>query len=169
MIRGLILDLDQTLVDTSIAQDARRRRDWSTVYSMIPQFKVYEGVKEALTLAKERNLKIAIVSSSPRSYVVKVLSYHKIPHDVIVGYHDASAPKPSGEPMLQALRLMALKPCEVISFGDKACDMISSRSAGVEFVACLWDPQAYADRYQMKFASRVLNDSTLLKHCISSM
>lgn len=167
MIKGLIFDLDQTLVDSSIALEARRRRDWSTVYSIIPQFKVYDGVKDALSIARSKGLKIAIVSSAPRSYVVKVLSYHNIPYDVIVGYHDASAPKPSGEPVLQALRQMSLNPYEVISFGDKACDMTSSRSVGVDFVACLWDPQAFADRYQMRSASRVLNNSTSLRDCIS--
>ena len=167
MIKGLIFDLDQTLVDSSIALEARRRRDWSTVYSIIPQFKVYDGVKDALSIARSKGLRIAIVSSAPRSYVLKVLSYHNIPYDVIVGYHDASAPKPSGEPMLQALRQMSLNPCEVMSFGDKACDMTSSRAAGVEFVACLWDPQAYADRCQMRTASRVLNNSTSLRGCIS--
>lgn len=167
MIKGLIFDLDQTLVDSSLALAARRRRDWSTVYSIIPQFKVYDGVKDALSIARSKGLRIAIVSSAPRSYVLKVLSYHNIPYDVIVGYHDASAPKPSGEPMLQALRQMSLNPCEVMSFGDKACDMTSSRAAGVEFVACLWDPQAYADRCQMRTASRVLNNSTSLRGCIS--
>ena len=167
MIKGLIFDLDQTLVDSSIALEARRRRDWSTVYSIIPQFKVYDGVKDALSIARSKGLKIAIVSSAPRSYVVKVLSYHNIPYDVIVGYHDASAPKPSGEPMLQALRQMSLNPCEVLSFGDKACDMTSSRSVGVDFVACLWDPQAFADRYQMRCAYKALNDSSSLKDCIS--
>ena len=167
MIKGLIFDLDQTLVDSSLALAARRRRDWSTVYSIIPQFKVYDGVKDALSIARSKGLRIAIVSSAPRSYVLKVLSYHNIPYDVIVGYHDASAPKPSGEPMLQALRQMSLNPCEVMSFGDKACDMTSSRAAGVEFVACLWDPQAYADRCQMRTASRVLNNSTSLRDCIS--
>lgn len=44
MIKGLILDLDQTLVDSSVATEARRCRDWQRVYSLIPSFRMYQGI-----------------------------------------------------------------------------------------------------------------------------
>ena len=81
MIKGLILDLDQTLVDSSIATEARRCRDWQRVYSLIPSFRMYQGITDALDIARNKGLKIAIVSTAPRPYVLKVLNYHRIPAD----------------------------------------------------------------------------------------
>ena len=167
MIRGLIFDLDQTLVDSSIALEARHRRDWREAYSLIPQFKVYDGVKEALNIARSRGLKIAIVSSAPRSYVLKVLGYYNIPADVIVGYHDASRPKPSPEPMTEALRQLGLTSSETMSFGDKSCDLISSSRAGIPFISCLWDLQAYNDRATMRNCYMTLYKSADIVACIS--
>ena len=138
MIKGLILDLDQTLVDSSVATEARRCRDWQRVYSLIPSFRMYQGILDALDIARSKGLKIAIVSTAPRPYVLKVLNYHRIPADCIIGYHDASRPKPSPEPIQEALRQMNLRVDEVLSFGDKISDLQSSRSAGVPFIACSW-------------------------------
>ena len=138
MIKGLILDLDQTLVDSSNATEARRSRDWQRVYSLIPSFRVYQGIHDALNFARNKGLKIAIVSTSPRPYVLKVLNYHRIPADCIIGYHDAARSKPSPEPMLEALRQMNLRSDEVLSFGDKLTDSQSSRSASIPFIACTW-------------------------------
>lgn len=138
MIKGLILDLDQTLVDSSIATEARRCRDWQRVYSLIPSFRMYQGITDALDIARNKGLKIAIVSTAPRPYVLKVLNYHRIPADCIIGYHDASRPKPSPEPMQEALRQMNLRSDEVISLGDKLTDFQSSRSAALPFIACRW-------------------------------
>ena len=138
MIKGLILDLDQTLVDSSVATEARRCRDWQRVYSLIPSFKVYQGIYDALNTARSKGLKIAIVSTAPRPYVLKVLNYHRILTDCIIGYHDAARPKPSPDPMLEALSQLNLRAEEALSFGDKASDLQSSRSAGVPFIACSW-------------------------------
>ena len=38
---GLIFDLDMTLVDSSIAETARKNRRWGDVYNLIPQFTLY--------------------------------------------------------------------------------------------------------------------------------
>jgi phosphoglycolate phosphatase-like HAD superfamily hydrolase len=157
MIKGLILDLDQTLVDSSIATEARRCRDWQRVYSLIPSFKVYQGIYDALNVARSKGLRIAIVSTSPRPYVLKVLSYHRIPADCIIGYHDASRPKPSPEPMLEALRQMNLRSDEVLSFGDKLTDFQSSRSASIPFVACTWGGSEF-QRVGATFGSRAVLD-----------
>ena len=36
---GVIFDLDQTLIDSSIAETERKRRNWKGVYELIPKFK----------------------------------------------------------------------------------------------------------------------------------
>ena len=49
---GVIFDLDQTLIDSSIAVEERRKRNWEKVYSLIPNFKVFEGVNDIIQLLK---------------------------------------------------------------------------------------------------------------------
>lgn len=164
MIKGVILDLDQTLVDSSIATEARRSRDWQRVYSLIPSFRVYQGIYDALNVARGKGLRIAIVSTSPRPYVLKVLNYHRIPADCIIGYHDASRPKPSPEPMLEAMRQMNLRSDEVLSFGDKMTDFQSSRSASIPFIACTWGGQEFLRAGSTLGCRAVLNSSELLKN-----
>lgn len=138
MIKGLILDIDQTLIDSSAASDARRMRAWRDVYSMIPNFVVYDGICDAISVARQKGLKICIVSTAPRTYIERVIHYHKIYTDYIIGYHDAHPVKPHPAPILKALEIMGLRCDEVLSFGDRYIDETASNAAGVKFVACLW-------------------------------
>ena len=57
---------------------------------------------------------------------------------LIVGYHDAHPIKPHPAPMLKALELMNEKAEDVLSFGDRAIDMIAAKKAGIKAIACLW-------------------------------
>lgn len=162
MIKGLILDIDQTLVDSTSASAARKRRAWSEVYSLIPGFKVYDGVREMIQLCRESGIRICIVSTAPRPYVQRVIAAHEIHADYIVGYHDAYPVKPHPAPMLKALELMGLKHHEVISFGDRFVDESSSRSAGIAFVACLWGSAEFNVNTTMKSGTMRLCNSVEL-------
>jgi phosphoglycolate phosphatase-like HAD superfamily hydrolase len=162
MIKGVILDLDQTLVDSTPACLARKRRDWGEVYSLIPIFHIYDGVREFIDIAKRYDVKIGIVSTAPHTYVKKVLISHSINYDVIVGYHDAAPIKPHPAPMLKALHLMNLRPDEVISFGDRYVDEKSSRSACIRFVRCLWGSDEFQLNDSHDTSSLTLSKSTEL-------
>ena len=162
MIKGVILDLDQTIVDSTLASLARRRRDWREVYSLIPKFRTYDGVREFIDIAKRHGIKIGIVSTAPHVYVQKVLTSHYIYWDVIVGYHDAAPIKPHPAPMLKAIHLMDLKPDQVISFGDRYVDEKSSMSAGIRFVRCLWGSDEFQISDKLDKSSLTLSSSTEL-------
>ncbi|MGC4020983.1 MAG: NIF family HAD-type phosphatase [Cyclobacteriaceae bacterium] len=136
---GVIFDLDQTLIDSKIAEKERKNGNWKTVYSLIPKFKVYDGIKETIHFLKDREIQIAIVSTSPRSYCQKVLSGWDLFHNHIIAYHDTTKKKPFPDPMLKALELMKEKSSEVISFGDRLIDLESSRSAQIKCIGCTWD------------------------------
>ena len=137
MVTNLIFDLDNTLVDTSLALSARRRRAWQEVYSLIPQFSLYEGIKELCDLIRDCHFNTCIVSTSPKRYVEKVVRYFDLPFTNIIGYHDARI-KPAPDSMYLALQVMHAKPLETISFGDRRIDMIASNCAGIPSAACLW-------------------------------
>ena len=138
-MKGIIFDLDLTLVDSIIAEEARSHRDWQRVYSLIPQFRLYPGMESVFEFIRSNRdrVAVAIVSTSPSSYVGRVVNHFNIPVDTIVGYHDAER-KPSPAGMFLAMQRMGVEPSKTISFGDRAIDIQASNAAGIKSVACLW-------------------------------
>ena len=138
MIKGVIFDLDLTLVDTTLLENARKTRNWHEAYRLIPYTSMYAGIQEVLEYIKAQGIKMAIVSSSPHPYVERIVGHYQIPARFIVGYHDAHPVKPYPAPMLKALELMDENAEDVLSFGDRAIDMVASKKAGIKAIACLW-------------------------------
>lgn len=135
---GLIFDLDQTIIDSSIAEPFRKSRNWQTVYSLINRFSIYPGIIEAIVQFHNIGIKICIVTSSPSAYCNKVLHQWNIPFDFTVCYHDTKNKKPHPDPINKALSLLNKEPGKVLSFGDRDIDIIASNTANVPSVACLW-------------------------------
>ena len=136
-MKSIIFDLDLTLVDSTIAEEARSRRDWQRVYSLIPRFYLYPGMEDVFQYIRSNGIKVAIVSTAPSVYVQRVVNYFNLPVNSIIGYHDAPR-KPSPVGMLLAMQRLNSTPSETISFGDRAIDIQASRAAGIRSVACLW-------------------------------
>lgn len=137
-MKSIIFDLDLTLVDTTCLENARHSRNWQEAYRLIPQTTLYPGVSEVFDYIRQNNIKCAIVSTSPRPYIEKLVRYYNMPICVIVGYHDAKPIKPHPAPMFKALELLSETASNVISFGDRAIDIQASNAAGIESVACIW-------------------------------
>lgn len=137
-MRDIIFDLDMTLVDSSIAEYARKRREWQNVYSMIPRFLLYPGMDSVFSFIRENGNKVAVVSTSPRPYVERVCRYFDIPTNVILGYHDCGRIKPAPDGFFRAMSALNISPDNTISFGDRAIDIEAANAAGVISVACLW-------------------------------
>lgn len=137
-VKGIIFDLDQTLIESNIAEKERQNRNWNEVYTMIPFFRLYEGYNEVFKYIKKCGLKVCIVTNSPRIYAEKVLFQFQIPYDHIVAFHDVKKRKPDPEPMLKALSLLKEDADNVISFGDRVIDIESSNKAKIKSIACVW-------------------------------
>ena len=139
MTKGIIFDLDLTLVDSTVAEEARSRRDWQLVYSLIPRFVLYPGIEEVFHFIRSNRQRVAvsIVSTAPSSYVNRVANHFSIPVDTIIGYHDAPR-KPSPAGMLLAMQRMGTFPQDTVNFGDRAIDIQASKAAGIKSIACLW-------------------------------
>lgn len=130
-----IFDLDQTIVDSSIAEEYRERRDWHKVYSLIPCFKLYEGIEEIFEILHENGEKTCVVTSSPSRYCTAVLDYFGIAVDALVCYHDTKFHKPYPDPIVKAIDLLQESPEKIVSVGDAEIDIIASNKAGV--ISCL--------------------------------
>ena len=87
---------------------------------------LFPDVGETLSSLTSGGMKISIVTSSRRA-LVNMLSLPDIP---VITIDDVFAGKPNTEPYLKALKLMGLKPDEVIVVGDSENDMIPARKLG---------------------------------------
>ena len=136
-VKGVIFDLDGTLVDSSIAASAREARNWPVVYHRIPEFKPYKGVSGLLSWLRSQGIKVGIVTSSPRKYAMKVLHHFLLSYDTLVAFHDAHQYKPHPAPIQQAIATLDLEPAQVISVGDTEEDLIAGLLAGTRTVVTL--------------------------------
>lgn len=136
-MKSIIFDLDLTLIDSTIAENARKRREWQVVYSLIPRFSLYPGMKSVFEYVRSNGIKVTIVSTAHTAYVQRVVSFFNIPVDTIVGYHDA-ARKPSPAGMIVAMQRLGAAPSETIGFGDRVIDIIASKGASITSVVCYW-------------------------------
>lgn len=148
-MRSVIFDIDLTLVDTTILEEARHKRAWQLAYSMIPQCALYDGLDDVFAFITNNNVKTCIVSTSPRPYIERLVNYFHIPCQFIVGYHDAHPIKPHSAPFFKALVIMGEKANNVISFGDRTIDIIASNAANIKSVACFWGTK---EKEQLKYS-----------------
>lgn len=137
-MRSIIFDLDLTLIDTSCLEQLRHERKWQEVYQRIPETKMYDGISSVLDIIRIHKIPCAIVSTSPRPYIERIINYYNMPIGNIVSYHDAKPIKPHPAQMLKALELLGTLAHKVISFGDRVIDIQASNAAGIESVACFW-------------------------------
>ena len=161
-MRKIIFDLDLTLVDTTIVEQARHERNWQLAYSLIPKCMLYEGMEEVLAIIRNNNINTCIVSTSPRTYVEKIVDYFNLPIQHIVAYHDAKPIKPHPAPMLKALELMGCRADEAISFGDRVVDIQASNVANIESVACFWGTKEKLDLLHSPYNHAIIKPVEIL-------
>ena len=161
-MRSVIFDLDLTLVDSTIAEQGRKDRQWDYVYTLIPQFTLYEGMLPVFEIIRKNSIKTAIVSTSPRPYLERVIQHFNIPCSVIVGYHDAKPIKPHPASILKALELLQVDAKNAISFGDRVIDIQASNAAGVESVACFWGTKEKKELLSSGYRHAIVHPSEIL-------
>lgn len=135
--KGILFDLDMTLVDTSSLLKLREKRLWREVYRNIPKTKVYGGIFDLLHVMQS-NYRLGIVTSSPRTYAERLISFHGIRIPVLTAYHDTALHKPDPAPVVHGCHRIGLNPREVISVGDDPKDIDASNSAGTTSIFISW-------------------------------
>lgn len=140
MNRGVLFDLDLTLVDSKAARALRQQRKWPAVYALIPSFTLYEGIQDILEELQGKT-KIAVVTSAPSGYTDRVLQHFEIPADARVTFYDTQRRKPHPDPYLKAAEILALSAGDCIAVGDSAVDVLAARGAGMPILGAAWDSE----------------------------
>jgi phosphoglycolate phosphatase-like HAD superfamily hydrolase len=156
-MKHIIFDLDLTLVDTSCLEVFRKKRNWEEAYKNIPNTNLYPGISDIFDIIRSNNIKMVIVSTSPRTYIEKIVNHYNIPAKYIIGYHDAKPIKPHPAPMIKALELIGEPTSNVITFGDRVIDILASNAAGIKSVACFWGTKEYNELENSNYDYAIFN------------
>ena len=136
---GVIFDLDQTIINSEIAEVYRNNGNWARVYSLISEMKIYSDMIQIIESLKRKKINVVIVTSSPRPYCEAVVKHWEIPieKNMIVAYRDTLAHKPSPEPYYKAMTLMN-SATNIVAIGDDSKDIIAAKRAGIISIGCTW-------------------------------
>lgn len=139
MIKLIIFDLDQTLVNILSTEEKIINVESKNISFKIPLMSVYDGIYEVLSYLKENQVRISIISDIYGVYVKKILDYFKIEPDFLISYHDVIKRKPDPESINTTLRYFKqIDRNEVLYVGDKSIDIITARNAKVISVGAFW-------------------------------
>jgi HAD superfamily hydrolase (TIGR01509 family) len=100
------------------------------------------GAPEALRAAAARKLKLAVVSSSPRAVIERVLEKlgvaHLVDQRARIGGDDVRNGKPDPEGFLMAARALGVDPDDALVFEDSRAGLVAAQAAGMRsmFVTC---------------------------------
>jgi len=95
---------------------------------------LFSGVQEVLLACANQNIKLAVVTSSPRTIVAKALKNLDIDSffSTIVTADDIVNFKPHPEPVLLALKRLESRSDETLVIGDSQADMLAGQAAGLK-------------------------------------
>ncbi len=144
MFKGIIFDLDGTLVNTSALQQLRDNREWAKAIRSLPTTTIQTGIKNVLSTLKGI-VEMGIVTSSPKRYAEKVVAFHDLEIQVISAYQDTRKHKPSPDPILHGIKFLNLDPEEVVVVGDSTVDIIATKAAGAYAIAVTWGDGQLSD------------------------
>ena len=100
------------------------------------------GAPEAVRAAAANGLRIAVVSSSPRSVIDHFVEQLGIGECVApqarIGGDDVRVGKPDPEAFLLAARVLGVEPAEAVVFEDSSAGLLAARAAGMRsvFITC---------------------------------
>lgn len=160
MIKGIIFDLDGTLIDSHYDWNIIRKKigvDNIPILTYINNLKgaskkkainildVFEkratrkarlqkGIKKLLTFLSKKGIKKAIVTNNSRENVQYLLWKLKLSFDEVVT-RDDGVWKPSGKPLELAIKRLRLEKDEVIFIGNSNPDKLAAQEAGIRFIS----------------------------------
>ncbi|MEC7859714.1 MAG: NIF family HAD-type phosphatase [Pseudomonadota bacterium] len=136
--KGIIFDLDQTLVDTSAFEKLRQDRNWNAINERMDNLEVSPQILELLYNLKQLDWKIMVVSSANENYVKRILD--KIGDklfDDFIGNAGANAFQKSTK-YNQILKKNNVKKAFAYAVGDSQIDIDAANKLGIGALGAAW-------------------------------
>jgi HAD superfamily hydrolase (TIGR01549 family) len=153
--RGVLLDLDNTLVLTDTIE-ALRRKPWSRCYAAFGLTKLPPGTVEFIEQLRPLAT-LGVVTMAPRPYAEKLLAHHNLPIPVLVGYHDVVRRKPHPDPIAKATAMLQIPARDCVYIGDSPDDIVAAASAGAVPIGLTWDGSLFTKK-EAEIAAEVCGD-----------
>lgn len=129
LARGVSLDADELSTQVTVFRMAYNG-------CLISSTKAYDGVVEAVSALRDRGVLTGICTNKEERLALKIVNGLGLREyfDVVIGGAPDRAPKPSPEPLLEAIARLGLSRDDAIMVGDSATDLNCARNAGVSFI-----------------------------------
>lgn len=126
------------------------------------------GVKHALQICQDHNLKIALASASPKHILKKVLSMFNIRNyfSVVVSGTFLPYSKPHPEVYLQAAKLLDIEPTYCVGFEDSFHGMIAVKAARMRSIVIPQKDQFTDPRWELADIKLNTLDELTTQHII---
>ncbi len=104
---------------------------------MLDNTNLFDDTEQVLRNIRRKGHMIAIVTTKYRYRITEVLDKFKISDlvDVIIGGEDVKNTKPDPEPLIKAIELLGVEPCNALYVGDSIIDAEAAFNAGIDFIA----------------------------------
>lgn len=142
-MKCVIFDFDLTLVDSSKISDLIFEGNWGAVFRNISEVSMYSGAKEVLIELEKMGIPYAIASRSPKGYIERVLKYHQISCECIIGFHATSSEASFSKSLLKCSQYFSLEPEDCVYIGNKRAHYDSALNAGFKFIGVGWGDFEY--------------------------
>lgn len=137
---GVLIDLDQTLVDTSSLKAMRDQRNWGQIQRSLRSTTIMPGAELFIHSIRELGLPYGIVTSSPRTYAEAVVRHHQLQVVVVTAYHDTRMHKPHPAPLLHGMSALGVN--TGIYLGDDGKDEEAASAAQIRYISIPHDSQS---------------------------
>lgn len=135
------------------------------------QSKLFPGVIEVMNAAKEKKIKLAIISFAYRWYLDRMLTSLQIKDyfDVVIGFEDVTHPKPAPDAVVKSCKELGVSASESLVIGDSVNDILMGKSA--EAKTALFLPVEHKGIYDFNFLKQsnpdyIISDWNQLKSYI---
>lgn len=145
--RGLVLNSFPEYTDLDRIDEAIIL--FSNIYHTryLNKTKPYEGIDYILDELNDMGLKLGINSNKKDEYTNNLTNkfFERIPFIAIYGERDGISKKPDPTAALDIIKLMQLKPEELLYIGDSMVDIMTAKNSGIDSVGVLWGFRSYEE------------------------
>lgn len=116
---------------------------------LLPDVNLYPEAKNTLKSLHQQGRKIALVTTSAKRDVERLLERHRITDyfDALVTGHDVANHKPHPEPLEKALELLGGQKSEAVMVGDSDKDLGAALNFGIDSI--LFYPESHSKFYNL--------------------